>query len=101
MNLSQVVINRQIAALFLDLDKHVAWNDRMVLNQVVVRRTEAGWQLIIKASGTRTDMVSYLSTDTFSEALDLAGEFADNGALKWVADKYPAKYKERPHPKLG
>ncbi len=96
----QAVINRGLAAQLFDMDKHISWTEGMVLNQVTIRRTDEGWQVIIKASSRRQDLASYISTDTYQESIALAGEMAENGALTWNKDKWAPKVRDRPFPDL-
>jgi len=87
----QAAINRAIAAAFLDLDKHVAWNGAYSLDQVVVRRTEEGWTGIVKAHRNGSQYVAFVNAASFVECLELLGEFADRGVLAYAPDKYPPK----------
>lgn len=96
----QALINSRIGAQIMDMDKHISWTESMCLNQVVIRRTEDGWQVIVKASNNRNNLAAFVSTDSYQESLALAGELAENGALTWVKDKWAPKVRAIPFPDL-
>lgn len=88
---AQFFINKQINAEFLDIDKHVGWNDKMVIDRVICKRTEEGWTLMIKAPRHGRRKIAYVNARTLAEAFELAGEFAARGCLSWVDDRWPPK----------
>lgn len=94
----QALINRKVAAELLDLDKHIGWTDSMVLDQLVCRRTVEGWLVIIKAHRNGARRAAFVSGATYTEALELAGEFAARGCLTWQKDKWPPKRLEGKKP---
>lgn len=95
---SQTWVNSQINAMYLDIDKHIAYVDAMVLDQVLCRATETGWLLILKAHRGKASYAAFIATETLSEAYELAGEFAARGCLTWQRDKWPPKIKSRRKP---
>lgn len=85
-------LNKAIGAEWLDLQKHVAWHGGYRLCQVVVRRNEEGWLLILKAHRNGRAYVSFVQTETLPEAYELGGEFASRGVLTWQHDEWPGKW---------
>lgn len=94
-NAIQETIHRAIAAQWLDLDKHIAFHGAYVLDQVVCRRQDDCWQMILKAHRNGRPYASYVSAPSMWEAFELTGEFADRGVLTWQADDYPSKRLKR------
>ncbi len=95
---SQEWVNTSINAMYLDIDKHIAYVDALVLDQVLCRATETGWLLILKAHRGRKSYAAFIATETLAEAYELAGEFAARGCLTWQLDKWPPKIKSRRKP---
>ena len=91
----QELINRGIAAQWLDLEKHVAWHGRYVLDQVVARRDDDGWTLMVKASRGKQVYIAYVKAETLAATYELAGEWADRGVFAWQHDEYPSKRLKR------
>lgn len=87
----QAFINSKIGAEFLDIEKHVAWNGGFVLDQVICRRTKDGWLMLIKVHRNSRQVVAFVAASTYTEAYELAGEFASRGCLTWQDDKWPPK----------
>lgn len=90
--MDQRQINRAIAAEFLDLVQHLAFEQNLHLNQLVLRRTETGWQAIIKASRGKKNLVDFVDCPSFQEVIELTGNFAAEGLFSFIHDKYPPKY---------
>lgn len=86
----QETINRQIAGQLLDLDKHVAWHGGYVLDQVVFRRVDQGWTVIVKAHRNGHAYAAFVNGESLLDTMELVGEFADRGILAWSDDKYPS-----------
>ena len=86
---AQAFINSQIMAEFLDIDKHVAWHSSRVLDQVILKVTDEGWLIILKASRNGTRWVSFVGGTTLVEAIETCGEFANRGILTWQIPKKP------------
>lgn len=95
---SQEWVNSSINAMYLDIDKHIAYVDALVLDQVLCRATEIGWLLILKAHRGRKSYAAFIATESLAEAYELAGEFAARGCLTWQRDKWPPKIKSRRKP---
>lgn len=91
----QAFVNKQIAAEWLDTAKHVAWHYGMSLDQVVCKKNEAGWLLIIKAHKNRRVYASFVQAASLAEAFELGGELAARGHLTWKWDKWPSKRLKR------
>lgn len=89
----QALINRSIALTFLDLDKHLAWNGGYSLTGLSVTSKDDGWQAVIKARRNGGQWVAFVMGGTYSEAIELAAEFADRGVLTWMRDKWPSRRK--------
>lgn len=87
----QAFVNKQIAAEWLDLEKHVAWDYGYTVDQVVCRRNDEGWLLIIKAYKGKRVYASFIQADSLTEAFELGGEFASRGVLTWQQDEWPSK----------
>lgn len=87
----QAWVNAQIGAAWLDLDKHCAWHGGFILDQVVVRCGDEGWQVILKAYRGQTAYVAFIPAETLAEAYELTGEHALRGWLTWDKDKWPSK----------
>lgn len=87
----QAWINAQIGAAWLDLDKHCAWHGGYLLDQVVARRGEAGWTVILKAYRGQTAYVAFIPAESLTEAYELTGEHALRGQLTWGVDRWPSK----------
>lgn len=89
--MNQAHINKLIGQEFLSLEELLGWSCGVVLNQLLVRRTRQGWQTIIKGRKRGKNVVAYIEVDSFSDGVELAGEFASRGCLDWRPDKYPPK----------
>lgn len=92
---TQTFLNRQIASEWLDIEKHIAWHGGYVLNQVVCKRNEEGWLLIVKAHRNGRAYAAFLQTGTLAEAYELGGEFASRGVFTWQDDRWPSKWLKR------
>lgn len=92
---SQAFINTQIGQCWLDLEQHCAWHGEYILDQVVSRRGDDGWTIVIKAYRGKFAWVAFIEARTLSEAYDLAGEFAKKGVLVWSKDKWPSRRVKR------
>lgn len=87
---AQALVNRKIAAEWLDVEKHVAWHGGYRLDQVVCRQADDGWLLILKAHRNGNCYAAFVTAPTLPEAYELTGEFAARGVLAWQADKWPS-----------
>jgi len=88
----QAFVNKQIAAQWLDLQKHVAWHGGYRLDQVVCRKNADGWLLILKAHRNGRAYASFLQTESLEEAYEFGGELAARGLLTWQQDKWPSRW---------
>lgn len=88
----QAFINKQIGSDWLDLEKHVAWHGGYVLDQVICRRNEKGWQLILKVWRKGRPFVTYWQAESLAEAYELGGQMASKGFFTWEPDKWPSKW---------
>lgn len=88
----QAHVNKQIAAEWLDLEKHVGWHGGYRLDQVVCRHNEDGWLLILKAHRNGRAYVAFLQTESLPEAYEFGGELAARGLLTWQHDKWPSRW---------
>lgn len=91
----QAFLNAQVGNEWLDLEKHAAWHGGYRLNQVICRKNEDGWQLIVKAHRNGRAYVAYLQTGSLPEAFEFGGEFASRGLLTWQHDDWPSKWLKR------
>ncbi len=64
---------------------------RYELEQVTIRKTNKGWQAIVKVMLRRRAFVSFLDCDTFTECLEYVGEWAYGGHLVFAPDQWPTK----------
>lgn len=87
----QTWLNMANQAEILDIALNVGWIDKMVLDQLIVKATEEGWLVMVKAHRNGRNRVAYCSGATFSEALELAANWAATGVLSWVPDRWPPK----------
>lgn len=88
----QAFVNKQIAAEWLDIQKHAAWYGGYVLDQVVVKRNKDGWLLIFKASRRGRVYAAFVQAATPAEAFEFGGELAAKGQLTWEHDKWPSRW---------
>lgn len=91
----QVFLNSQVAAQWLDLEKYIAWHDKLVLDQVICKKVDEGWLVILKAPGRRGPLASFILAGSLIEAFEMAGEWASRGVLTWVEDKWPPKARKQ------
>lgn len=91
----QAFVNQQIAAEWLDIQKHVAWHGGYLLDQVVCRQNKDGWLLIIKVHRRGRVYAAFVQTETVAEAYELGGEWASRGLLTWQHDDWPSKWLQR------
>lgn len=92
---SQAWINTQIGFSWLDMEYHVAWHGGYVLDQVVARREDYGWLIVLKATRGKTAYASFTEARTLTEAYELVAEFAERGVLTWQRDKWPSRRVKR------
>ncbi len=76
---------------WLDVAHNLAWNHRVELLQVVIRRKETSWQVIFKGNRGRAKLAAYVDAPTFCLAVEAAAELADSSYLDWHPDKYPPR----------
>ena len=95
---TQQFVNRKIEADLLEIDKHVGWNNTMVVDQIICKVTEDGWLFIVKAHRNGQRKVAYVSGETYSEAMELGAEFAKRGCLTWQKDRWPPKLMRKHKP---
>lgn len=89
--MNQVAINSRIQAHLLDIDKHVAWSEGLLLEQVNFKRVDNGWLAVIKAQSSTESLVAFVVADTLAELFEYTGNFAYKGCLDWKEDKWPSK----------
>ena len=95
----QTWVNREIQAATLDMALNVGYMDGMVLDQLIVKVNEDGWLVLVKAHRNGRRRVAFVGGASFSEALELAADFAEKGILTWQKDSWPPKVLSRFRPK--
>lgn len=88
---SQAFVNSQIGMAWLDLEQHCAWHGAYILDQVVARRGEDGWMIVIKAYKGKYAWAAFIEARTLAEAYELAADCAEKGSLVWSKDKWPSR----------
>ena len=79
-----------LQANWLDLEKVVAWNYGLSLTEVRLTRVALGWRLMLKATNDKGALVAFVTTDTYSAALELGAWESLAEMLTWRPDKYPS-----------
>lgn len=88
----QALINTQIGNQWLDIEKHIGWHGGYRLNQLVLKKNDEGWLLIVKAHRNGRAYAAYLQTESLPEAYEFGGELASRGLLTWQQDKWPSDW---------
>lgn len=83
--------HNRVQDALLDLEKSVAFGHRMVLTQVILRKTPAGWQAIIKGNVQGKPLCAFLDTNTFGELVQIVAEETENSRLRLYPDRYPPR----------
>lgn len=87
-------LNRRIHAELLDIEKHLAYMDVTLLDQLIFRRNKDGYMCIVKAIYKGHPRVAFLQAATLLAAMEMVGEFAAEGWLQWGQDKWPSKFSQ-------
>lgn len=88
MNSSNTVPPGTLLSLFA-LDEEEAYRNGVVIYQVRLTRTDAGWLAMLKGIKRRGYYVAFIGAEGWHRTLFKLGTACENGHIRWLPDKYP------------
>ena len=74
-----------------ELDKEVGWTTGMVFTGLTLSKKAEGWMLVVRATGKKGAMVTFLNAPTLTAVWRLLWVMLYKGRIKWKVDQFNRK----------
>lgn len=80
--------NSDIEVWILELEKELAYCEKVVYQGHTIRRQEKGWLLVLRAKKAGRPVVAFIGGRDVATCFELARTFTLHGGLKWLPDRF-------------